>query len=65
MRAPLVACRKLVLDYNHSPHRISAGGSLLFMKCVFLTLTGLVSARRRGEAPSAIDLFHNNFSPSG
>ena len=38
----------------HSPHRISAGGSLLFMRCVSLTLTGLVSAWRRGEAPSSI-----------
>ena len=37
-----------------SPHRISAGGSLLFMRCVSLTLTGLVSAWRRGEASSAI-----------
>ena len=37
-----------------SPHRISAGGSLLFMRCVSLTLTGLVSAWRRGETPSAI-----------
>ena len=37
-----------------SPHRISAGGSLLFMRCVSLTLTGLVSAWRWGEAPSAI-----------
>ena len=37
-----------------SPHRISAGGRLLFMRCVPLTLTGLVSAWRRGEAPSAI-----------
>ena len=27
-----------------SPHRISTGGSLLFMKCVSLTLTGQVSA---------------------
>ena len=38
----------------HSPHRISAGGSLSFTRCVSLTLTGLVSAWRRGEAPSAI-----------
>ena len=38
----------------HSPHRISAGGSSLFMRCVSLTLTGLVSAWRRGEAPWAI-----------
>ena len=37
-----------------SPHRISAGGSLLFMRCVSLTLTGLVSAWRRREAPSTI-----------
>ena len=36
----------------HSPHRISAGGSLLFMRCVSLTLTGLISAWRRGEASS-------------
>ena len=39
---------------GQSPHRISAGGSLLFMRCVSLTLTGLVSAWRRGEASSAI-----------
>ena len=39
---------------TQSPHRISAGGRLLFMRCVFLTLTGLVSAWRRGETPSAI-----------
>ena len=39
---------------GQSPHRISAGGSLLFMRCVSLTLTGLVSAWQRGEAPSAI-----------
>ena len=47
---------KLIVAYrqNHSPHRISAGGSLLFMRCVSLTLTGLVSAWRRGEASSAI-----------
>ena len=38
----------------HSPHRISAGGSLSFMRCVSLTLTGLISAWRRGEASSAI-----------
>ena len=38
---------------NHSQHRISAGGSLLFMRCVSLTLTGLISAWRRGEASSA------------
>ena len=37
-----------------SLHRISAGGSLLFMRCVFLTLTGLISAWQRGEASSAI-----------
>ena len=37
-----------------SPHRISVGGSLLFMRCVFLTLTGLVSAWRRGETLLAI-----------
>ena len=36
------------------PHRISAGGSLLFMRCVSLTLTGLISAWRRGEASSEI-----------
>ena len=41
-------------DSVQSPHRISAGGSLLFMRCVSLTLTGLVSAWRRGEAPSAV-----------
>ena len=39
---------------DQSPHRISAGGSLLFMSCVSLTLTGLISAWRRGEASSAI-----------
>ena len=38
----------------HSPHRISAGGSLLFMRCVSLTLTGLFSAWGRGETSSAI-----------
>ena len=40
--------------FPHSSHIISAGGSLLFMRCVSLTLTGLVSAWRRGEALSAI-----------
>ena len=35
-------------------NRISAGGSLLFMRCVSLTLTGLIWAWRRGEASSAI-----------
>ena len=39
---------------DHFPHRISAGGTLLFMRCVSLTLTGLISAWRRGEASSAI-----------
>ena len=48
----------LFLSYSvrgtcHSPHRISAGGSLLFVRCVSLTLSGLISAWRRGEAPSA------------
>ena len=38
----------------HSPYRISARGSLLCMRCVSLSLTGLASAWRRGEAPSAI-----------
>ena len=38
----------------HSPHRISARGSLLFMRCVSLTLTGLFSAWGLGEASSAI-----------
>ena len=38
----------------HSPHRMSAGGSLLFMRCVSLTLTGLFSAWRRGEVSTAI-----------
>ena len=33
----------------HSPHRISVAGRLLFMRCVSLTLTGLISAWRRGE----------------
>ena len=42
------------MDYGQSPHRISARGSLLCMRCVSLTLTGLVSAWRREEAPSAI-----------
>ena len=42
------------LTPRQSPHKISAGGSLLFMRCVSLTLTGLVSAWRRGEAPLAI-----------
>ena len=37
---------------THSPHRISGGDSLLFMRCV--SLTKLVSAWWRGEAPSAI-----------
>ena len=40
--------------FGHSPHRISAGGSLLFMRFVSLTSTGLISAWRRGEASSAI-----------
>ena len=40
--------------FCHSPHRIYAGGRLLFTRRVSLTLTGLVSAWRRGEAPSAI-----------
>ena len=40
--------------WNHSSHRISARGSLLFMRCVSLTLTELVSAWRWEEAPSAI-----------
>ena len=37
----------------HSPHRISAGGSLLFMRCVSLTLTltRLVSAGNEGKYP--------------
>ena len=39
---------------GHSPHKISAGGSLLFMRCVSLISTGLVSAWRREEAPWAI-----------
>ena len=39
---------------HQSPHKISAGGSLLFMRSVPLTLTGPVSAWRRGEAPSTI-----------
>ena len=48
-----------VPDFNvpciHSTCRISAGGSLLFMRCVSsLTLTGLISARRRGQTSSAI-----------
>ena len=42
------------LILGQSPHRISAGGSLLFIRCVSLTLTGVVSAGRRGEAPSTI-----------
>ena len=42
------------MDYGQSPHRISARSSLLFMRCVSLTLTGLVSAWWREEAPSAI-----------
>ena len=42
------------VGYIQSPHRISAGGSLLFMRCVSLTLTGLISAWGRGEASSAI-----------
>ena len=37
--------------WNQFPHRIYAGGNLLFTRCVSLTLTGLVSAWRRGEAP--------------
>ena len=50
---PLARYMKLRVTHQ-SPHRISAGGSLLFMSCVSLTLTGLVSAWRRGEAASAI-----------
>ena len=45
---------KQALIWIHSPHRISAGGRLLFMRCVSLTLSGLISAWRRGEASSAI-----------
>ena len=43
-----------VASFTQAPHRISTGGSLLFMRCVSLTLTGLISAWRRGEAPSEI-----------
>ena len=43
-----------IVVYQHYPHRISAGGNLLFMMCVSLTLTGPISAWRRGEAFSAI-----------
>ena len=35
-------------------NRITARGSLLFMRCVFLTFTWLVSAWLRREVPSAI-----------
>ena len=38
-------------DIVHYPHRFSAGGSLLFMRCVSLTLTGLISAWRWGKHP--------------
>ena len=48
-----------IFDFPHfavaqSPHRISAGDSLLFMRCVSLTLTRLVSAWWQEEAPSTI-----------
>ena len=43
---------------SQSPHRFSAGGSLLFMRCVSLTLTRLVSAWRRGEHPRQFWLSH-------
>ena len=46
--------RKFGQSHGHSPHRISAVDSLLFMRCVSFTLTGLFSAWRRGEASSAI-----------
>ena len=45
---------KVPMAMFRSPHRISAKGSLSFMRCVSLTLTGLISAWRQGEAPSAI-----------
>ena len=43
---------KLILDchWDHSLHRISAGSSLLFKRCVSLTLTRLLSAWRQGES---------------
>ena len=40
--------------FNHSPYRISAGCSLLFKRCVVLTLRRLISTWRRGDACSAI-----------
>ena len=36
---------------THSPHRISAGGSLLFMRCVSLTLTELIQHGDEGKHP--------------
>ena len=47
---------KLTLDchWDHSQHRISAGGSLLSKRCVSLTLTRLLSAWRQGESFLAI-----------
>ena len=52
--SPHVTSHRLGKLKPHFPHRISAGGSLLFMRDVSLTLTGLISAWRRGEASSAI-----------
>ena len=49
-----VGCTNGCVDMIHSPHRISAGGSLLFTRGVSLTFTWLISAWRRGEASSAI-----------
>ena len=51
--AQVILWSSLCVCSSQSPHRFSAGGSLLFMWCVSLTLTRLVSAWRRG-APSAI-----------
>ena len=58
-QSPLGIClreKEIYVDIlpPHSPHRISAGGSLLFMRCVSLTLTRLISAWRRGKTSSAI-----------
>ena len=46
-------CTKKYMPLHHAPHRISAGGSLLFMRCGSLTLTGLISTWPRGVASPA------------
>ena len=63
MARKMIKCQRLKIHWHYitgrrrslsTQNRISDGGSLLFMRCVSLTLTGLISAWRRREASSGI-----------